>query len=101
MSEFGHAQTGDSDEVGGSPKAARCSLGLLKHAVLGFDLGVAGAIEHAAHDAWQALAQRQRKLLKRLESASRARYPTLQRRLRRFRAVGSYGVPIGVPQCFF
>ncbi len=65
--ELGHAQVGDGDEVLARPEAARGALGLLHLPVHGLDEGVGAVVDHAAHDRVEAVLDRGRQLLERLQ----------------------------------
>ncbi len=65
--ELGHAQIGNRNEVCGGFKASGGPFDLLQQAIHRLDIGVAAVVQHTAHHAIDALAQRGSEFLERLQ----------------------------------
>ena len=99
MHQLGHAQVGNGSEILHSPETAGGPLGLLKQAIHGLDVGIAAAVEHAAHHAGHAFLEGVGQTCERLQAAAaRPGYPAQQVLLRLGGAVGGHGAALDLAQ---
>ena len=68
--ELGHAQISNGDEGRGCSEAPRGALGLLQHAVHGFDKSIGPVISHASHDGVDTVGDRASQFLEWFQSAA-------------------------------